>query len=196
MDTYDLYQKCYSGRSVHPNGEERKEFFSLIRLLERTKFFLTRQHKKKPPTTYELPIIQIFSFDGCLNSNGWPRRLKLQVLPPNALEDKMAFVAVPFHRKTLSLGHNDTHLATMLQTRRSQCKNADCVNFSLQDLIRGAGLQNTAETKMAQAKKLLVSKLERLKESGIIQNYPSKLPTRLCDHVGIKFSSKNPELRN
>lgn len=194
VDTYDLYRKCYPERKAEPNGEERKEFFNLIRLLERTKFFFTRKNnkdKKKSSITYELPIIQIFSFEGSLNSKGWPRRLKLQVLPPNAHEDKMAHVGAHFHRKTLHLDHSDTHLASMLQIRRSQCKNVDSITLSLEDLIKGSGLQNTYEAKPNRAIKLLGEKLERFKKEGIVQTYPSKLSSNLQDKIIITFFSLN-----
>lgn len=194
VDTYDLYRKCHPERKAEPNGEERNEFFNLIRLLERTKFNFTRKNKKQSSVTYELPIIQIFSFEGSSNSSGWPRRLKLQVLPPSAVADEMAHVGAHFHRKTLHLDHSDIHLASMLQTRRSQCKNADCVMFSLEDLIKGSGLQNTYEAKPNRAIKLLGDKLERFKKEGIIKSYPSKLTSKLKDKIIINFFIKISEV--
>lgn len=194
VDTCDLYRKCYPDRIAHPNGEERREFLNLIRLLERTKFSLVRKPNKKSSatTTYELPVLQICSFDGCINLNGgWPRRLKLQVLPPSAISDKMSFVGAPIHRSTLRLDHTDINLATMLQTRRSQRRGEDNIRFSLKDLIIVAGLQNTAKKKPAQAIKLLIAKLNRLKEEGIIKSFPNQMPDRLQDPIIIKFPSRN-----
>lgn len=189
VDSYDLYRKCHPGRKAYPNGEERKEFYNLVRLLECTKFSFTRSNNKKSAatTTYELPVIQICSYDGC-ESSGWPRRLRLQVLP--TLTDKMAFVAAPIHKNTLHLDSADCHLATILQNRRSQYKSADIISFSVEDLIEHAGLHITAQTKPQQAKKLLLAKLARLKGKGIIKGHSTKLSANSKEKVNIMFHTR------
>lgn len=187
IDTIDLFKKCYPDRISHPNGDERKEFLSLIRLLERTKFVFTR-NRKKSPITYELPIIQIIARSQA--SNGWHRRLKLQVLHPDAHTDKMAHVGTPFQKSTIRLDSADLHLATTLQIRHSQIQGQDILIISLEDLIELANLKRTAKAKMAQAKKLLLAKLGRLKNSGIIQSYSPKLPSNQKEKIHIVFHKK------
>lgn len=187
VNTIDLFKKCYPKRLSHPNGEERKDFLSLIRLLERTKFVLTR-NMKKSPITYELPIIQIIARSQA--SNGWHRRLELQVLHPDAHKDKMAHVGTPFQKSTICLDSADLHLATTLQIRHSQVQGQDILCISLEDLIELANLKGTAKAKMAQAKKLLLAKLGRLKGNGIIKSYSCRLPLNQKEKVHIGFHKK------
>lgn len=187
VNTIDLFRKCYPLRKAHPNGEERKDFFNLIRLLERTKLFLTREKKKKVSVTYELPILQIYSFERSLTLNGWPRRLKLQVIPSAVFEDKMTFLAAPISKSTLDLDIHYIHLANMIQIRRAQCNAAESISFSLGDLLIGARLVNTANIRLTEAKKLLFSKLVRIKSLGIITDYSCQLLSNLQEKIWIYF---------
>lgn len=190
VDTMDLYRKCHPDRKANPSSEERKDFFNLIRLLEKTKLLFTRKIRKckKPPITLELPILFIRSSTD--NSKGWPRRLNLQVLMPE-VEDSMAFIATPIQKNTLRLMPKDIHLATMLQTKRSQHPSENTISFTLKDLIEGGGLLKTYNVNSAEAKKLLRAKLSRFKVLGIIKSFPSKFPSALNQKVEIVFFERN-----
>lgn len=63
----------------------------------------------------------------------------------------------------------------------------DSVVFSIEDLIRGVGLQTTARSKSSEAKKLLSAKLQRFRARGIIESYPPYLPSGLKEKITIVF---------
>jgi hypothetical protein len=84
-------------------------------------------------------------------------------------------VGAGYKHRTLELHADDVLFAQEIQTRKNQMQNAKQLNFDREYLIKLAGLVKTDKAKKAEANKLLIEKLQRLKDKGILKDYPKRI---------------------
>ena len=181
----DLMKCTNPRRSANLNSAEKLEFYEHLRSLENTKFVYTKYYKirgKDKVESYEIRLLEIHRRSGDKDEET-PQELTMTVLNAPALQkQKTTFVGVGVKNKTLELHADNVMLASIIQTRKNQMMDASHVKFKRDDLVEIAGLSRTNEKNKAEANKLLLEKLERLREKGIILNRLK----RVNDHISLK----------
>lgn len=161
---------------------DRVEFYQ--DLLDLTETRLTVEKKEKPGkkkreiATFILPFITIHKMieDDFINrgkeSDRYPNQISISVLHNPLYESERLYsVGAGIKWKTLELSHDDMQLAEWIQVRKSQSMKEKYITFTnRKELLRLAKLDGIKHSGMANKKLLL--KLERLKEKGIIKDYP------------------------
>lgn len=181
-----LMDRCNPNRNVYFNTEEKAEFYESIRILENTKFVITKFYKKtgrkEQYESYELKLLEIHKHSG--EKDEPPTYLTLSVFNPNNLpyKEKLAFVGVGVKHKTLELHADDTSLATVIQIRKNQMMHDEYISLTRDLLIEKAGLAKTNKSNKSHANKLLLNKLKRLSDGGIILS----LPQKITDVIALK----------
>ena len=155
----DLMKYSNPLRNAHFNSAERLEFYEHLRSLENTKFVYTKSYKvrgKDKVESYEIRLLEIHRRSGDKNEET-PQELTMTVLNAAALQkQKTTFVGVPVKNKTLELSVDDTMLAHIVQTRKSQNMKDPHLKFKRGDLMEIAGLSKTDKINSAHANKLLL----------------------------------------
>jgi len=181
----ELMKYCNPSREAHYNSAERLEFYEHLRSLENTKFVYTRNYKernKDKVESYEIRLLEIHRRSGDKNE-GTPQELTMTILNAPALQkQKTTFLGVGIKHKTLELHADDAMLANLIQTRKNQNMKAPYLKFERNSLMEIAGLSLTNKSKKAHANKLLLEKLARLQEKGVILNFPK----RVNDIISLK----------
>ena len=174
----DLMKCTNPLRSANLNSAEKLEFYEHLRSLENTKFVYTKSYKvkgKDKVESYEIRLLEIHRRSGDKDEET-PQELTMTVLNAPALQkQKTTFVGVGVKNKTLELHADNVMLANIIQTRKSQNMKASHLQFKRGDLIEIAGLSKTNDRNKAEANKLLLEKLERLREKDIILNCPKRI---------------------
>jgi hypothetical protein len=182
----DLMKIAYPEREGYFSVSEKVEFYDHIKSLEQTKISFSKPQKKRKDKiiyqTFEIPLLQIVSHIGG-ESDKYPQQLTLSILNPLPNPGKMAFVGAPFKHKTLELHADDTQLAAWIQTRKGQRSEEKFIFVELDFLLKLAGLERTCQSNKRHAKRLLMKKLNRFQEKGIIL----AVPERLSDIVRLKI---------
>lgn len=165
-------------RSAHFNSAEKLEFYEHLRSLENTKFIYTKTYKagkKDKVESYEIRWLEIHRRSGDKGEET-PQELTMTVLNVPALQkQKTTFVGVGVKNKTLELHADDTMLASIIQTRKNQMMESSHIKFGRVYLMEISGLSKTNKINKAEANKLLLEKLGRLREKGIILNSPKRI---------------------
>jgi len=180
-----LMEECNPMREAYFNTSEKIEFYEHLRSLENTKFVLTKTLKSKNGkeryNSYELRLLDIHTHSG--DKNEPPQQISMTILNRAALQnEKTTFVGVGIKNKTLELHADDTMLSTLIQTRKNQMMEAEYLKFERDSLLEIAGLGKTAKTNKTHANKLLLEKLSRLKDKGILL----EIPKRINLHISLK----------
>jgi hypothetical protein len=172
-------------REAHFNSAERVEFYEHLRSLENTKFVYTKSYKKKGKDkyeSYEIRLLEIHRHSGYKDDEA-PQEITMTILNTLALQkEKTTFVGVEIKNRTLELHADDAMLANIIQIRKNQQMKASYLKYERNYLMEIAGLSLTNKAKKAHANKLLIEKLGRLKEKGIIMNFPK----RIGDTISLK----------
>jgi hypothetical protein len=127
--------------------------------------------------SYEIRLLEIHRRSGDKNEET-PQELTMTVLNAPALQkQKTTFVGVGVKNKTLELHADDMMLASFIQTRKNQNMESAHIRFERDSLMEISGLSQTNKTEKARANKLLLEKLNRLREKGIILNSPKRIDT-------------------
>lgn len=157
---------------------DKVTFFTHLKNLERTKFLFSMPcgNKRGKPLsqTIEIPLLRIVAHVGQENGR-YPERLTLSLMNLDTDVGKMAHVGAAFKNRTLELHPDDTQLATWIQTRKSQRKGESVLQVDLEFLFTQGGLSRTAHSNRRHAKRLLMKKLQRLREKGLICAFPDHL---------------------
>lgn len=165
------------------NSAEKIEFYEHLRSLENTKIIFKRKIKKynhskyKPSQEYLEYEIRLLEIHGKIVAHdSYPNEITLTILNTSAFQnEKTTFVGAAIKNKTLELHSDDASFALWIQTRKSQRMGKECVKVDRDSLYMLAGLQKTSETNRAHANKLLLVKLRRLMEKGILLSVPEKI---------------------
>lgn len=174
----DLMNFCNPQREAHFNSKERLEFYEHLRSLENTKFVFTKRYKKGKVDkyeSYEIRLLEIHRHSGIKDEEA-PQEISMTILNTLALQkEKTTFVGVGVKNRTLELHADDAMLANLIQTRKNQNMAATHLKFERESLMEIAGLSLTNKTKKARANRLLIEKLNRLKDKGILLESPSRI---------------------
>lgn len=181
----ELMRYCNPLREAHFNSAERADFYEHLRSLENTKFVYTKSYKKKGKDkydSYEIRLLEIHRHSGYKDEEA-PQEITMTILNTLALQkEKTTFVGVEIKNRTLELHADDAMLANFIQTRKNQKMDGSHLKLERDSLMEIAGLSLTNKTKKAHANKLLLEKLGRLKEKGIILSFPK----RISDSISLK----------
>jgi hypothetical protein len=181
----DLMKCTNPLRNANLNSAEKLEFYEHLRSLENTKFVYTKFYKVKgrdKVESYEIRLLEIHRRSGDKNEET-PQELTMTVLNVPALQkQKTTFVGVGVKNKTLELHADDTLLASFIQTRKNQNMKTPHLKLERGSLMEIAGLSKTDKINSAHANKLLLEKLQRLREKGIILICPK----RINDVISLK----------
>lgn len=184
----ELMRLCYPERTTYFQTKEKIEFYEHLKSLENTKIVFTRKRKKSSRSSkivedfIEIRALEISKGTRTPNEK-YPDSLTITVLNKTSLQnEKMAFVGAGFKHRTLELHADDVLFAQEIQTRKNQKQQAENLNFDRGYLITLAGLTKTDKAKKSRANKLLMEKLQRLKDKGIIIDYPK----RIGAHISLK----------
>lgn len=173
----EIMNECNPNREVYFNSSEKAEFYEHLRILENTKFIYTNSYKQKGKDkyeSYEIRMLEIHKHSG--DKDEPPINITMTVFNSAVFQyGKMAFVAFGVKNKTLGLHADDTFLATILQVRKNQMMNSDVISIDRDTLIERAGLSKTNKTNKSHANKLLLNKLKRYLDAGILLAIPSKI---------------------
>lgn len=175
----EIMYHCNPGRNrkVYFNSAEKFEFYENIRSLENTKFVFTKSYKKRgveKHETFEIRFLEIHRYSG--EKDEIPSDITMTILNTTALQnEKRTFIGVGLKHKTLELHADDTSLATIIQIRKNQMMKAQVLKFDREFLIECAGLSKTNTSNKTRANKLLLSKLKRLNEKGVLLEAPLKI---------------------
>ncbi len=182
-----LMQHCYPERNSYFSTKEKVQFYEDLRSLENTKLVFSQKIKKRGAAKtviedYEIRLLEIEKKRG--TQEKYPSHITLTILNTKALQNqKMAFVSAAFKHKTLELHSDDTLLAQVIQTRKSQCMGKKFLRFDREYLIKLSGLMKTNESKKAVANKKLLEKFKRLEDKGVIV----KAPVKIHEKVSIRI---------
>ena len=174
-----LMHLCHPERNGYFSTKEKIQFFEDLRSLENTKILFSKRTKTKRSKNFiiedfEIRLLEIEQKKS--TQEKYPSQLTLTILNPRAFQNqKMAFVSAGFKHRTLELHADDTMLAQVIQTRKSQCMDKKFLRFEREYLIEIAGLKKTNQTKKAVANKSLLKKLKRLEDKGVIVKAPHKI---------------------
>lgn len=181
----DLMKCSNPLRSAHFNSAEKLEFYEHLRSLENTKFVYTKFYKikgKEKIESYEIRLLEIHRRSGDKNEET-PQELTMTVLNVPALQkQKTTFVGVGVKNKTLELHADDAMMSNVIQTRKNQNMDASHLKFEKESLMEISGLTQTSKTNPTRANKLLLEKLNRFMEKGIILSCPK----RINDVISLK----------
>jgi hypothetical protein len=176
-----LMKLCYPERVADFNSAEKIEFYEHLRGLENTKIIFKRKKPSRSKSKlreeyieYEIRLLEIHG--KIVAHDSYPNEITLTILNSAAFQnEKTAFLGAAIKNKTLELHSDDLSLALWVQTRKSQRMNENFIKLERDSLYRLAGLQKTSETNRSHANKLLLVKLRRLWDKGIIISMPEKI---------------------
>lgn len=179
----ELMKLCYPERNADFSSAEKIEFYEHLRGLENTKIIFKRKRKKslrskrkiqEEYVEYEIRLLEIHG--KIVAHDSYPNEITLTILNSAAFQkEKTAFLGAAIKNKTLELHSDDAALALWVQTRKSQRMNQNFIKLERDSLYKLAGLQKTSETNRSHANKLLLVKLRRLFDKGIIISVPQKI---------------------
>lgn len=181
----DLMRLCHPERNAYFQTKEKIEFYDHLKSLENTKIVFTRKRKKSPRSKIDVEdFVEIRALEIAKGTRKpdekYPDSLTITVLNTSSLQnEKMAFVGAGYKHRTLELHSDDILFAQEIQTRKSQMQNAKTLRFDREYLIKLAGLMKTDNTKKSEANKLLLEKLQRLKEKGILVDHPKRIKDQI-----------------
>lgn len=174
----ELMKYCNPLREAHFNSAERAEFYEHLRSLENTKFVYTKSYKKKGKDkydSYEIRLLEIHRHSGYKDDEA-PQEITMTILNTLALQkETMTFVGVEIKNRTLELHSDDAMLANFIQTRKNQRMEDTHLKLERNSIMEVAGLSLTNKARKSHANKLLLEKLRRLKEKGIILSLPKRI---------------------
>lgn len=178
-----LMKLCYPERDSHFNSAEKIEFYEHLRGLENTKIIFKRKRRKYSRSKhksseeyieYEIRLLEIHG--KIVAHDSYPNEITLTILNTSAFQNETtAFLGAAIKNKTLELHSDDASFALWIQTRKSQRMGVECIKLDRDSLYRLAGLQKTSETNRSHANKLLLVKLRRLMDKGILVSVPEKI---------------------
>ena len=146
-------------------------------MLENTKLSYTNTFKvkgKEKYESYEIRMLEIHKHSG--DKDETPINITMTVFNSAAFQyGKLAFVAFGVKHKTLGLHADDVFLATLFQIRKNQAMNLDVISIDRDTLIERAGLSKTNKSNKSHANKLLLNKLKRYHDAGILLSIPQKI---------------------
>lgn len=177
----ELMRLCHPERNAYFQTKEKIEFYEHLKSLENTKIVFTRKRKKSPRSKTEVEdFIEIRALEIAKGTRKpdekYPESITITVLNTASLQnEKMAFVGAGYKHRTLELHADDSLLAQVIQTRKNQMQQAKHLKLDREHLIKLAGLSKTDKTNKAEANRLLVEKLKRFQEKGIIIDYPKRI---------------------
>jgi hypothetical protein len=167
------------------SAEEKFEFFQDLLDLAATQLTLAKKikqpkRKKDKIDKFLMPFITIhktsdYNMISLQATEKYPNQILFSVLHnPLYEQETMYNVGAGIKRKTLEVHHEDIQLAEYIQIRKSQKMTNKFITFTdRMELLRLSRLSGIQHSGMANRK--LLQKLERLKEKGIIINYPNKV---------------------
>lgn len=178
-----LMKLCSPERESHFNSAEKIEFYEHLRSLENTKIIFKRKRKKysrsknKPKEEYMEYEIRLLEIHGKIVAhNSYPNEITLTILNASAFQNEAtAFLGAAIKNKTLELHSDDASFALWIQTRKSQRMGSESIKLDREYLYILTGLQRTSETNRSHANKLLLVKLRRLMDKGILVSVPEKI---------------------
>ena len=176
-----LMRLCYPERNAYFQTKEKIEFYEHLKSLENTKIVFTRKRKKSPRSTKDIEdFIEIRALEIAKGSRSpnekYPESIMVTVLNTVSLQnEKMAFVGAGYKNKTLELHADDALFAQIIQTRKNQNQKANHIRIDRDYLIKWAGLSKTDKANKSEANKLLIEKLKRFQEKGIIVDCPKRI---------------------
>lgn len=182
-----LMRLCHPERGGYFSTKEKIQFFEDLRSLENTKILFSKKTKPKRSKQaviedFEIRLLEIEHKKG--TQEKYPSQMTLTILNPKAFQNqKMAFVPAGFKHKTLELHADDSMLAQVIQSRKSQRMDKKFLRFERTYLMEVSGLKKTNDTKKSVANKKLLQKLKRLEEKGVI----IKAPSKITDTVSIRI---------
>jgi len=177
----ELMRLCHPERKAYFQTKEKIEFYEHLKSLENTKIVFTRKRKRSRHSKTEVEdFIEIKALEIAKGTRKpdekYPESITITVLNTVSLQnEKMAFVGAGYKHRTLELHADDTMLAQLIQTRKNQRQHEENLHFDREYLIQQAGLTKTDKSKKAEANKLLLEKLKRLKDKGILLDYPKRI---------------------
>lgn len=182
-----LMKLTYPNRETYFQTKEKIEFYEHLRSLENTKFVFTKKiikntkSKKEEHKSYEIRLLEINTKVG--EQEEYPREITLTILNPAAFKNEnTVFLGAAVKNATLELHADDLMLASVIQFRKSQRPKAKVQKWARVDLIHVSGLTASSLKNKTQANKLLLVKLKRLEEKGILE----ETPQRILDFVTLK----------
>lgn len=159
------------GRESYFSQKEKKEFWSLTKMLEMTKLTRSKVEKRSNKVKeksfiqwIEQPLVEVCGGERPLDGN-CPTSLSVRVLMPNI--GKKSYAPASYRISTLSLNPNDIYLAFLIQTRASQMGQEDLF-FKWDYLFEIGNLQQTAASNLQTAKAKIRLKVDKLKKGKII----------------------------
>lgn len=191
-DLTELMMIAYPGTTKESfSVSSRSEFFQDLLDLSQTQLILHKNTQSPAKTknkrsskrngqieTFLLPFITIHKtsdYDMASNkkSDKYPNKISFSVLHnPMYAKEEMYNLGAGIKKRTLELRLEDQLLAHWIQVRMSQLMNDSHVKFTERDsLLKMSGLDGIKHSGMANKK--LLEKFGRLKEKGIILDYPS-----------------------
>ena len=185
----ELMRLCYPERSTYFQTKEKIEFYEHLKSLESTKIVFTRKRKKSSRSKKEVEdFVEIRALEISKGTRQpdekYPDSLTITVLNKASVQnEKMAFVGAGYKHRTLELHADDVLLAQEIQTRKNQRQDEQHLNYDREYLVKLAGLTKTDKTKKSEANKLLIEKLQRLKDKGILLDCPK----RIKDTISLKI---------
>ena len=177
----ELMRLCYPERNAYFQTKEKIEFYEHLKSLENTKIVFTRKRKKSPRSKTEIEdFIEIRALEIAKGTrkpdDKYPETITITVLNTASLQnEKMAFVGAGYKHRTLELHADDTLLAQLIQTRKSQMQQSKYLKLDREYLIKLAGLSKTDKANKSEANRLLIEKLKRFQEKGILLECPKRI---------------------
>jgi hypothetical protein len=160
--------------------KEKEEHWALTKILEMSKLKRERKVKKKGTGTeivqwVEQPLVEILGGEKEMTAEEkYPTAIAVRVLMPRL--DKKGFAPTIYKNSTLLLSPSDMFLAFKLQTRATQQAHGTKNLHVDWDFIFEAGnLQATALSNQRGARAKARKKMDRLKESEIIEKWDEEL---------------------
>ena len=184
----ELMRLCHPERNAYFQTKEKIEFYEHLKSLENTKIVFTRKRKRTAKSKTEVEdFIEIRALEIAKGTRKpdekYPESLTITVLNTASLQnEKMAFVGAGYKHRTLELHADDTLLAQLIQTRKNQNQKASSLKFDREYLIKLAGLTKTDKANKTKANKLLIEKLKRFEEKGIV----IESPQRIRDQISLR----------
>lgn len=192
-DLTDIMATAYPNRdklsfTVH----DRAEFYQNMLDAESTCFEITKNGRQKRSSknidTYKIPFITIFKTTSdtesiaTKESQKYPKRITFSPLHNPVFEkEKLYTVGAGIKYSTLGLTADDIVLAQYVQVRKSQLRKDKFIKLDRQYALQLANLEGTKHT--GSANRRLLEKFSRLKEKGIILDYPK----RIADTINLRI---------
>lgn len=154
--------------------KEKRRFWYLSQLLERTYLTITVKHKNKW-RKIKHPLLSFVSTESDKEKqeaiDGHPNKVTVRVLDPDKFKET-ANLATEVSKKTITgLRSEDIMLALSLQIRASQRRDAQELSYDEKYLMERARLQKTQSTNPRVARKRLGEKLDRVKNADGIDSW-------------------------